>query len=88
MSSKGPESQTLLSPPNETAFGKIFHRLYENSPTCIFIMKESVSMFEIILFLFVLGGYVAWIFVFNSSLRIKGRKNPTLLSAYAASPEV
>lgn len=27
-------------------------------------------------------------FVFNSSLRIKRRKNPTLLSAYAASPEV
>lgn len=43
-----------------------------------------------LIFLFVLGGSVAWIFffVFNSSLRIKRRKNPTLLSAYAASPEV
>lgn len=40
------------------------------------------------IFLFVLGSCVAWIFVVNSSLRIKRRKNPTLLSAYAASPEV
>lgn len=51
-------------------------------------MKKSVSIFETTFFLFVLGGWVTWIFVFNSSLRIKRRKNPTLLSACAASPEV
>lgn len=47
-----------------------------------------VFLYLKLFFLFVLGGCVAWIFVFNSSLRIKRRKNPTLLSAYAASPEV
>lgn len=65
---------------NETVFDQIFHRLYDNSPTCIFILKESVSIFETNFF-FVLGGCVAWNFVFNSSLRIKRRKNPALLSA-------
>lgn len=50
--------------------------------------REFLDLKLFFVCLFVLGGCVAWIFVFNSSWRIKRRKNPTLLAAYAASPEV
>ena len=48
-------SRSAVELPNEAAFGQIVHRLCDNSPTCIFIMKESVSIFETTVFFVCFG---------------------------------
>lgn len=48
-------SRSTVELPNEAAFGQIVHRLCDNSPTCIFIMKASVSIFETTFFFVCFG---------------------------------
>lgn len=88
MCSNSPEHRELLSPPNESLWPDFSQTFWQFSHMHIHHEGECFYIWNYFVCLFVLGGCVAWIFVFNSSWRIKRRKNPTLLAAYAASPEV